>query len=535
MMAADEKAFENFHDALTDEIINPTSNAPKHEFVPYELIEGGLSAVGSVPVPALANVAKSGKKTSPVNLDSFYPEDNERYRNTDIGRGRLFADVFKDIARYVPERKSWFIFDGTRWAHDGSNLMVDALCKRLADALWIRLLSLDGDVKEKFAKGWMSWQDRRKREIILRDAASEHPKPLVEFDADPYLLNVLNGTFNLRTFKFHKHQSSDFLSKVASVKYDLEAKCPRWDQFIVEVMSDDKAKARFLQRALGYAVSGITSEECLFILHGVDTRNGKSTTCETVLGILGDYGATVQPDTLSMGRKTDGGLRATEDVARLEGVRFANVSEPGRGLTLNVAKLKALTGGDSVNARRLFENSFEYRPQFKLFVNTNFLPVVNDTTLFTSGRVVVVPFDRHFGATEQDTTLKQRFAEEEAKSSILTWLLNGWVDYNNDGLEQPDSVKVAIGSYERDSDTFSQFAEECLVEAGNAQVRTSEVYTAYKEWTERNGYRYENTRVFKNLLVRIGTVERRRPDAKHSETTMLIGFKLSNEGMLFDA
>ena len=182
--------------------------------------------------------------------------------------------------------------------------------------------------------------------------------------------------------------------------------------FINEITNGDVEKAKFLQKALGYSISGDTRYECLFILYGATTRNGKGTLCESVLKILGGYGCTAKPETISTKQHINS-QTPSEDIARLAGIRFANISEPGKGLVLNAAQVKSMTGNDTLNARFLHENSFDFRPQFKLYINTNYLPVINDMTLFSSGRVIIIPFDRHFSESEQDKTLKAEFSKPE--------------------------------------------------------------------------------------------------------------------------
>jgi len=246
-----------------------------------------------------------------------------------------------------------------------------------------------------------------------------------EFDADRYLLNCENGTLDLRTMQFRDHDPEDRLTKMAHVSYDPAATCTRFERYIDEIMSSDAERARFLQKALGYAVSGDTRHECMFFLYGETTRNGKGTLMESILRVMGDYGRAVRPETIAQKQNVNS-QNPSEDIARLAGIRFANISEPSRGLVLNAAQVKSMTGNDTLNARFLNENSFDFQPQFKLYVNTNYLPVISDMTLFSSGRVLIIPFDRHFEEWEQDKTLKAAFSEPEAKSAILNWLLKGY-------------------------------------------------------------------------------------------------------------
>jgi putative DNA primase/helicase len=218
-------------------------------------------------------------------------------------------------------------------------------------------------------------------------------------------------------------------------------------------------------------------------------------------------------------------------MARLNGIHFANISEPDKGLVLNAALIKSITGNDSIIARFLHEISFEFRPQHKFYVNTNHLPVVTDTTLFTSGRINVIPFERHFADGDQDKTLKAMFARPSAQSAILNWLLEGWRLLEADGLKQPDSVKAATDDYHHDSDKMGLFVEDCLDPVPNDELRTSAVYRRYEEWCKDNGCFAENSKNFRHSLegaVGAANITRRRPRTGGSETTLLLGYQIIN-------
>lgn len=293
-------------------------------------------------------------------------------------------------------------------------------------------------------------------------------------------------------------------------------------------MDGDEDKARFLQKALGYGLSGDTRHECLFILYGATTRNGKGTLCESVLGVMGDYGCTSRPETISM-KQAVSSSSPSEDIARLAGVRFVNISEPGKGLNLDAAKLKTMTGNDTLNARFLHENSFDFKPQFKLYINTNYLPVVNDMTIFKSGRIITIPFERHFDEDEQDRTLKAEFARPENRSAILNWLIEGFRMQQEEGLGMPDEVRKATESYEADSDKIRCFADDCLEKIDGAEERTADVYRVFQIWCRDNGYHPEGMRAFKQLLLSFAQVVRKRPKSGGSETTMLLGYSIVSD------
>ena len=477
-------------------------------------------------LPLIEKRIRRGEITVPSILYTLCPESTERYKNTDIGNSRLFADYYKDIVRYVPERKLWYVFDGMRWIPDVGNLKTMDLCMELADILLVYVAGFEDDgLKRKFGDNWWRWQVRRTRETILKDAQGVYPVHMTEFDVDPYLFNCQNGTLHLKTKEFLPHNANDKLTKISNVIFDPDAHCERFDAFVDEIMSGDRERADFLQRSLGYALSGDTRFECLFILFGATTRNGKGTLMESVLNVMGDYGSTVRPETISM-KQNVSSQNPTEDIARLAGIRFANISEPSKGLLLNAAQVKSMTGNDTLNARFLHENSFDFRPQFKIFMNTNYLPVITDITLFSSGRIMIIPFERHFEENEQDKTLKPLFQQPENQSAILNWLLEGYRKLESEGLKMPVSVASATERYQHESDKIALFLEEEMETNANAEERTSMVYERYQKWCDANGCYAENMRNFKQALGVYGRIERKRPRIGGEQTTMLVGYRL---------
>lgn len=464
-------------------------------------------------------------------LRAMQPWQNERYSNSDIGNGFLFADFHKDTARFVSERKCWFIYDGSVWRADVGNLKAMEKCKELATLLFLLTAEIkDTALRDVCVKRSSRWHNCGVRETILKDAASVYCLRVEDFDRDHYLFNCLNGTLNLRTGEFREHRPGDLLTMMSGVNYNKGARCLRWERFMVEIMQsptdiDSVQKARYLQKAFGYALTGNTRFECLFILYGATTRNGKGTAMETFLRLMGDYGKTARPETIGT-RFQQNSNAPSEDVARLNGARFVNISEPDKKLTLSAALVKSLTGNDTITARFLHENSFEYRPQFKMFINTNYLPQITDLTLFSSGRIKTIPFERHFEEYEQDKRLKELFALPENLSGILNWCIEGLQLLDIEGFDEPEIVRQATKDYAHNSDKMALFMEECLIEESGAMCRTSLLYATYSRWCEENGFHAENVRNFRSLLAGYGQVDRRRPSPREEKTTVLLGYRL---------
>ena len=458
--------------------------------------------------------------------ETAYQDDSTGYSWDEAGMADLFSECYQNDTRYCPEAKSWYTYETGKWHKDVGALLVSAKIKE-----FVRLMALYcGEITdEEKRKQYMAFVgkmgDRRFRDRLMKDAADSMKIAAAQFDTHPYLINCLNGTYDLEHMKFREHRWDDFLTMQTNFEYTLqEVTCPRWEQFIKEVTQNEADKADYLQRALGYSILGTSKEECMFILHGKTTRNGKSTLMESVLRVFGDYGLTVAPETIAAKQRNSSG--PSEDLARLAGRRLANISEPSRGMRLNAAQVKSMTGNDSINARFLHCNSFDFRPQFKLYINTNYLPSVDDMSLFSSNRVRVIPFDRHFEPQEQDPNLKHLFAEEDAKSAILNWLIAGWRLLQKEGLNSPAAVVEATKEYSHDSNKIALFAEDNLEPDANREVRTSEIYAHYKVWCEVNGCLPENSTNFKKSLQAIGTVVRKRPRDGSEKTTLLLGYRL---------
>ncbi len=460
-----------------------------------------------------------------LTLDEMQPHTNPRYQREEIGIGYAFADYFKPIARFDRERSIWYVYDGKIWQPDENALAVAELAKRLADRLYTFALKIkDEDTRNRYIKRVQKLQMRKNRRTMIEDAKSVYPVPHSIFDRNTDLFNCQNGTLNLTTAEFKAHDPADFLTLMSGVTYDPDAFCERWKTFISEVMCGDSDLAVYLQKALGYALTGDTSLECLFILYGATSRNGKGTTMETFLKIMGDYGKTSNPEMLSTKFGNTNASGPSEEIARLAGVRFVNISEPEKKITFNAALVKRMTGNDTLNARFLHENSFDFKPNFKIFINTNYKPSVSDMTLFYSNRLKLIPFKRHFEEHEQDKGLKNFFAEESNLSAIFNWCYEGYKRLKADHLEDPEAVKTATKEYQEESDRIGQFVDAWLEEGEAYEVRTSAAYKMYGNWCDKYGYRKENSTNFNNAIQRFFPIRRKRPDdGTGGPTTMLIG------------
>ena len=502
--------------ASTSEIYTPIADSSAED--DFEDIEGETDTEQLMFEPDFTHIT--------LTLEQMQPHTNPRYQRDEIGIGYAFADFYKPIARFNRERGIWYVYDGTVWRPDENALAVAELAKKLADRLYTFALQIkDEDTRNRYIKRVQKLQLRKNRRTMIEDAKSVYPVSHSLFDHNTDLFNCKNGTLNLTTGEFKPHDPADFLTMMSGITYDPKATCPRWEQFISEVMCSDADLALYLQKALGYALTGDTSLECLFILYGATSRNGKGTTMETFLQIVGDYGKTSNPEMLSTKFGNTNASGPSEEIARLAGIRFVNISEPEKKITFNAALVKRMTGNDTLNARFLHENSFDFKPNFKIFINTNYKPSVSDMTLFYSCRLKLIPFKRHFEEHEQDKGLKSFFAEETNLSAIFNWCYEGYKRFRSEGLEDPDAVTTATKEYEAESDRVGQFVDAWLEEGEAFEVRTSAVYKLYGEWCDKYGYRKENSTNFNNAIQRFFPIVRKRPnDTKGAQkTTMLVG------------
>lgn len=419
-----------------------------------------------------------------------YQADSSGYSWDESGMAELFSECYENDTRYCPENKTWYTYDGGRWKKDVGAILVSEKIKE-----FVRLMSLycgeivDDDKRKEYTKFIAKMGDRRFRDRLMKDATSVKPVPAAQFDANPNLINCQNGTYDLEKMEFRPHDWRDYLTMSTNFNYTAkdDVRCERWERFIDEVTSGDKDKADYLQRAMGYSMLGMCKEECMFILYGKTTRNGKSTFLGTIHHLLGDY-ATVSPvSVICKSDRAKNAEAASPTIAALKGKRFVSMAESNQYGKLDEEVIKQLTGGEEITARNLYESMMTFLPQFTLWLSCNDLPAVQDKSLFASDRVRVIEFNKHFSETERDTNLKEIFKTNEAMQGIFTWLIAGYFKYKRFGLKMNDKMKEVIKQYEKDNDLVLQFLEERCT-ASETGARSKTLYDAYKIWCRSNGY-----------------------------------------------
>ena len=446
-------------------------------------------------------------------LEDIKPET--KYTLNDKGNGELFADLYKNKCRFNVTAKEWYHYDGKVWTEDTGGMIASRYAKDLADALLIHTTTILEETRKKaYIEHVAKLGQLRYRNTMLLDARDKFYISNDDLDKDLYIINCQNGTIDLKTFAFRLHNPDDLLSKITNVWYDPQAKSPLFEQFIDQIMIGDSGRIAYLQKLFGYSLTGDTREESCYILYGASTRNGKGTLMETISYMLGGsdgYALAMKPESLAQKQNNDS-RQASGDIARLKGCRFLNVSEPPKRMLLDAGLLKTLLGRDTITARHLHEREFEFVPSFKLFMNTNYLPHIQDDTLFSSGRINVISFDRHFEENEQDKSLKGKLQSKENISGIFNWVLEGLKKYYAEGVKPPEIVNAVTADYRSQSDKLGSFIGECLIKS-QKNSKAGDIYKRYQDWCVSNGYGAENKGNFfaelksKGIFKTTGTID----------------------------
>jgi putative DNA primase/helicase len=417
---------------------------------------------------------------------------------------RMGADV-----RYCFTRQRWVIWGGKKWAVDRTDQILElgtSCVRELYKSLSVGLDDVDASQKlRKFLKAYLDAPGLTRMLSLARPKCAAQSN---EFDTKPWLLNCDNGTVDLKTGALQEHRRDDRLTKTIGIPYDQSATCPAFVKFLNDVMDGDQTMVDYLQRVIGYSLTGDTSEDCLFILHGAGA-NGKSTLLDTLQTLLGPFSAQVQSESFMI-QKTQ---TVRSDIARLDGARFAVSSESEKGHRFAESLIKQLTGGDKVTARQLYSAEFEYKPQFKIFLGTNKRPDIKGTDNGIWRRIHLVPFDVTFAGEKQDKGLREKLKAE--LPGILAWAVRGCLAWQEaGGLRPPTKVTGAVSSYRSDMDSLQRFLDErCVIEA-DAILAKKDLYDAYVLWCELEGDGPMTKSLFAQGLKEHGFREKRTSTAR---------------------
>jgi len=300
-----------------------------------------------------------------------------------------------------------------------------------------------------------------------------------DLDADPWLLNTLNGTVDLQTGALRKHRREDQITRLCPVPYEREAPAPVWNGFLERVLPDPEVRT-FVQRAMGYTATGVTSEEVFFLPYG-SGRNGKSKFLAAIEHVLGTYAKSTRPETF-LSKKSD---LIPNDVAALAGARYVPTREAAEGRKLDIALIKQLTGGDTMEARFLGKEFFRFTPILKLWFAVNHKPNIQDMSVSIWERVLLIPFTVFIPPQERDRQLDRKLRAEAP--GILAWLVRGCLEWRANGLKPPAAVRAATEEYREEMDPLAGFLADACFMAPEVRAKSALLYQQYQAWAEANG------------------------------------------------
>lgn len=429
---------------------------------------------------------------------------DKKYDMTDTGNAQRMHDKYADIIRYSYNRKRWYYWDGKSWRIDDNGeikKLADVICDDLKREAFM-------EQDEKTQADMLKWAHKtassRGKEAMIKECQHLEGIPASpdSFDAYVEYLNCQNGIVNLRNGDLMPHDGQLMLSKICNTDYDPSGAQPElWLSFLDDVTGGDKKLQEYIQRSVGYALTGSTKEQCAYFLYGMG-NNGKSTFLDTISDMLGGYASNAQPETIMMRKWGDSG--ALSDIARLKSARFVSCEEPTEGVRLNEGLLKQLTGGSKVTCRFLYGDEFEYTPEFKIWTATNHKPVVRGTDLGIWRRIKLIPFEVNIPKEKVDKNLKYKLRKEFPQ--ILAWAVQGAIKWRQYGLDEPESVRVATKEYKKEMDLIAGFVDQCIIIDYDSceKVMASDLYSIYRIWArENNEYEMSSKKFFSEVTQKL--------------------------------
>lgn len=406
------------------------------------------------------------------------------YEPTDYGNSLRFAKEYGSGIKYCDQFGYWYVWDGCRWDKDILGKVVE-LAKDGVHKLYLNSVNIaDEDKRKKWVRFSLQSQSLRGIRAMIELAKSN---PYVackaeDFDKDKEFINCENCTVNIITGVTHPHCRDDVITKLVNIRYDPEAVCPKWSKYVLDIMCGNEQLAEFFQTTIGYALTGYTSEDKLFILYG-GGANGKSTLFNTLKELFRPY-VCVAPPGLLLSSRTE---RHPVELADLHGARIVITSETNRGIKFDEAKVKALTGRDWIKARYLYKDFFEFMPTHTILLSTNNRAEIDEDTEAMWRRIAEIPFKAKFpvGAPRTITDYDRVLVQEGP--GILNWVIEGAMRWRAEGLRLPIQVRAAVAEYRREMNSFQRFFDECCLIGPDQSVKSSIIYERYCIWCRHNG------------------------------------------------
>ena len=419
----------------------------------------------------------------------------------DISNGKFFARQVRGYLVLNSTRRQWLNYVDGVWLQCERGEEV-AAAKDVADRLLKAVLAYKKkpDYEEDRAKKWlanaMRLHGQRGLEAMVELCKSEPgmSEPQTAFDLDPWMLCVRNGVLDLKTGSLLPHDPQRLLTRRVEAEYHPNATCPLFEKFMGEIFMEDAATVHSVQQFLGYALTGVVSEEKFAFAYGAGA-NGKSVLANVLTAIMGTYCMTAPASMLEV-QNNSGGARP--DLARLAGARLILANETNEGKPWDSQVIKQVVSTERIATRFLYGDFFEFQPTAKVIVRGNHKPTVHDSGDGMWRRLDLWPFERQFAEHERDMHLSDKLLAE--RDGILHWLLDGCMQWQKSGLMHSQKIRDASLSYRRDCDLVGQWLDECCDLIVSATVETSTLYSNYSQWSERCGLRAMSRQAFGRRL-----------------------------------
>ena len=438
------------------------------------------------------NLIRSNSRSEPVILGDLAADE-------DLTEARVavaFHSWAMQKAAYVSEKKCWYLWNGVVWQTDISGAITVLFDQFLDEAR-------SDPRSEDFGSALKKYEGRSKIMNALSLAAPRLARSIGEFDQEHTIFAAKDVWIDLEKGKPIEPSPSKNISLQSQVAYDASAECTHFLKFIDQIFCGDQELIEFVQRAVGYSLTGSTAEQCFFILNG-DGANGKSTFVNILAKLMGGYSKAAPEQTLLANQRSGVG----DDLVYLSGSRFISVSELDQGQSLAEAKIKRITGGDEVTGRALHGVYHRQNMIGKIFLATNSLPEVKGRDHGIFRRFQIIPFNRTFAPEEQDGSLPAKLKAE--LSGILNWAIEGCLKWQSDGLAPPPIVLEQREHYRRELDTVQKFFDAELALKSDSKIGSSELYQNYRDWCRRMGHTAVDDRQFKASMQRIDGVSWKR-------------------------
>lgn len=416
--------------------------------------------------------------------DSVQEVKKEIYSHDDTGNAERLKDHFGSLIRFNYTAKKWMYYDGQIWRNDMSGRM-----KSLADEVVKKIkkekIFTSEDVDEEDAikareKHVKYTRNTNGKTNMLKECEHLLPISPEKLDKDFDVFNLQNGYVELKTGELKEHDKSQFFTRISNTEYTNKADCPAWLAFLEDIFLGNQELISYIQRAIGYSLSGYTKEQVMFVLYG-NGRNGKSVFLDVLNEIFGTYSTNIKPDAIMATKnKSD----ASPEIAKLDGARLVTTTEPNEGERFDEGLIKQLTGGDRVTARKLYENEFDFTPQFKLWMATNHKPYIRGRDEGIWRRMVIIPFNKQIPLNEIDYDLTKKLKAE--LSAIMNWCVDGYLEWQRIGLAEPKIIDDQRDEYRVEMDSIEAFIDECCEREDGAKAKSSEIYKAYADWAQEN-------------------------------------------------